>query len=77
MASNLPQGGHSAQPNAAPGIQGASQPIPGYNAAMFNLMNQWLSYGLQAMTQSQVPTMPGLAPGFFTPPSIPHVPSPS
>ena len=78
MASNTAGNDHYTQADAAPGLQGVPQSLPGYNPAMFNPLGQWPSYGPPYMPQYQMPPMPnlpGLAPGFFTPPIVPHVPS--
>ena len=77
MASNTDGNNHFAQANTAPGLQGFPQFHPGYGAAMFNPLGQWPTYGLPYLPQYQMPPMPnmsGLAPGFFTPPTFPHVP---
>ena len=78
MASNTDGNSQSTQANMDPGLQGVPQFQPGYGANMFNPLGQWPSYGLPFLPQYQMPPMPnlsGLAPGFFTPPTVPHVPA--
>ena len=76
MASNTDGNDQFHQANAAPGLQGYPQYHPGYGAAMMNPFGQWPAYSYPFMPQYHMPPMPnipGMAPGFFTPPTVPHM----